>query len=417
MTSPAVPQVQQEPSYAWVVVWACFGSLAVIFGVAYSFAAFFESFAREFDAQRADVSLVFGLCGLTYFVLGVGGGMLSDRFGPRVVCVSGMVLIATGLLGTSLADSMPMVYVAYGVCIGLGIALVYTPAIGCVQPWFTRRRGLASGIASAGIGAGTLVVPLLASSLITALPWRDAMRIMAVGVLVLGVGSAWLMRRAPTATTAPGVLGAPPPGLTLRQTLRQRTFWWLYAATVLAAPVMFVPFAHVSAAARDAGIDNAAAVGLVGLIGIGSLVGRFAIGALADRLGRGLTLVLMQVSMGASYLLWGASGAAGDVHASGTYAAFAVFALWFGLSYGGIVSLLPALCMDLFGARALASVIGTLYSGAALGNLLGPVLAGRAFDQLGGYGLVIGVGMALSVLATVASARVVTPRAGAGGRG
>jgi hypothetical protein len=55
--------------------------------------------------------------------------------------------------------------------------------------------------------------------------------------------------------------------------------------------------------------------------------------------------------------------------------------------------------------------------GAALGNLLGPVLAGRAFDQLGGYGLVIGVGMALSVLATVASARVVTPRAGAGGRG
>jgi MFS family permease len=385
--------------------------------VAYSFAAFFESFAREFDAQRADVSLVFGLCGLTYFVLGVGGGMLSDRFGPRVVCVSGMVLIATGLLGTSLADSMPMVYVAYGVCIGLGIALVYTPAIGCVQPWFTRRRGLASGIASAGIGAGTLVVPLLASSLITALPWRDAMRIMAVGVLVLGVGSAWLMRRAPTATTAPGVLGAPPPGLTLRQTLRQRTFWWLYAATVLAAPVMFVPFAHVSAAARDAGIDNAAAVGLVGLIGIGSLVGRFAIGALADRLGRGLTLVLMQVSMGASYLLWGASGAAGDVHASGTYAAFAVFALWFGLSYGGIVSLLPALCMDLFGARALASVIGTLYSGAALGNLLGPVLAGRAFDQLGGYGLVIGVGMALSVLATLASARVVTPRAGAGGRG
>jgi MFS family permease len=418
MQPPSAPA--EEPPYAWVVVWACFGSLAVIFGVAYSFAAFFESFAREFDAQRADVSLVFGLCGLIYFVLGVGGGMLADRFGPRVTCVSGMVLIATGLLGTSLSGSMGAVYLSYGVCIGLGIALVYTPAIGCVQPWFTRRRGLASGIASAGIGAGTLVVPLVASALIAALPWRDAMRLMALGVLVLGAGCAWLMRRAPVASATPvgaGAAGGPvgslaavnsPPGLTLRETLRQRSFWWLYAATVLAAPTMFVPFAHVSAAARDAGIDNAAAVGLVGLIGIGSLVGRFAMGALADRLGRGLTLVLMQVSMGASYLLWGAADG---------YAAFAVFALWFGLSYGGIVSLLPALCMDLFGARALASVIGTLYSGAALGNLLGPVLAGRAFDQLGGYGLVIGVGMALSVLATVASARVVTPRAGAGGRG
>ncbi|MCE2691087.1 MAG: MFS transporter [Rubrivivax sp.] len=418
MQPPSAPA--EEPPYAWVVVWACFGSLAVIFGVAYSFAAFFESFAREFDAQRADVSLVFGLCGLIYFVLGVGGGMLADRFGPRVTCVSGMVLIATGLLGTSLSGSMGAVYLSYGVCIGLGIALVYTPAIGCVQPWFTRRRGLASGIASAGIGAGTLVVPLVASALIAALPWRDAMRLMALGVLVLGVGCAWLMRRAPVASATPvgaGAAGGPvgslaavnaPPGLTLRETLRQRSFWWLYAATVLAAPTMFVPFAHVSAAARDAGIDNAAAVGLVGLIGIGSLVGRFAMGAVADRLGRGLTLVLMQGSMGASYLLWGAADG---------YPAFAVFALWFGLSYGGIVSLLPALCMDLFGARALASVIGTLYSGAALGNLLGPVLAGRAFDQLGGYGLVIGVGMALSVLATVASARVVTPRAGAGGRG
>jgi MFS family permease len=189
----------QEPPYAWVVVWACFGSLAVIFGVAYSFAAFFESFAREFDAQRADVSLVFGLCGLIYFVLGVGGGLLADRFGPRVTCVSGMVLIATGLLGTSLSGSMGAVYLSYGVCIGLGIALVYTPAIGCVQPWFTRRRGLASGIASAGIGAGTLVVPLVASALIAALPWRDAMRLMALGVLVLGVGCAWLMRRVPVA--------------------------------------------------------------------------------------------------------------------------------------------------------------------------------------------------------------------------
>ena len=52
---------------------------------------------------------------------------------------------------------------------------------------------------------------------------------------------------------------------------------------------MFIPFAHVSAAARDLGIGDTRAVGLVGLIGIGSLVGRFAIGALADRLGRTLS--------------------------------------------------------------------------------------------------------------------------------
>ena len=395
--APVPPPVPQEPPYAWVVVWACFGSLALIFGVSYSFAAFFASFAAEFAAQRADVALVFGLCGLIYFVLGVGGGMLADRFGPRAVCMAGMVFIAAGLLGTSLAQSMATVYLCYGVGIGIGIALVYTPSIACVQPWFTRRRGLAAGIASAGIGAGTLVVPLLASGAIAWLQWRDALRLMALAVLVLGLGCAALMRRAPVAQATHGGANLPP-GHTLREALHSRKFWWLYLGAVLAAPSMFVPFAHVSAAARDAGIDAAQAVGLVGLIGIGSLIGRFAIGALADRLGRSLTLALMQGAMGASYLLW--AGAA-------SYPLFALFALCFGLSYGGIVSLLPALCMDYFGARAVASIIGMLYSGAALGNLLGPVLAGLVFDHTGSYGLVIWVCLALSALATGVSARLV----------
>jgi MFS transporter, MCT family, solute carrier family 16 (monocarboxylic acid transporters), member 13 len=122
----------QKPRYAWVVVWATFVSLAVIFGVSYSFAAFFESFADAFDAQRADVSLVFGLSGGVYFVFGVGGGMLADRFGPRVVTSSGMLLIAAGL-------------------------------------------------ASAGIGAGTAAVPLMATALIATLQWRDALRVLAAG--------------------------------------------------------------------------------------------------------------------------------------------------------------------------------------------------------------------------------------------
>ena len=77
--------VSDEPRYGWVVVWATFVALGVIFGVAYSFAAFFEPFVSEFRAQRADVSLVFGLCGLIYFALGAFGGMLSDRLGPRLV--------------------------------------------------------------------------------------------------------------------------------------------------------------------------------------------------------------------------------------------------------------------------------------------------------------------------------------------
>ena len=388
----------KEAPYAWVVVWATFFALAVIFGVSYSFAAFFASFADEFNAQRADVSLVFGLTGGVYFVFGAGAGMLADRFGPRAVTCTGMLLIAAGLLLCSFAGSMLTVYAAYGVGVGLGIALVYTPAIACVQPWFTQRRGLAAGLASAGIGAGTVAVPLIATAAIAALQWRDAMRTVAAGVLVLGLCATWLLRRAPAADAA---RSGQVPGLSLGEALRDRRFWWLYLSIVLAAPSMFIPFAHVSAAARDMGIDAASAVGLVGLIGIGSLVGRFVIGALADRLGRTLTLLLMQASMGLALLAWyGADG----------YPMLVFFALWFGLSYGGIVSLLPAICMDLFGARAVAGIIGTLYSGAALGNLFGPVLAGAVFDHGGSYVPVLFACMGLSALAAAASARLLAWR-------
>lgn len=387
-----------EAPYGWVVVWATFVCLALIFGVSYSFAAFFTSFAGEFAAQRADVSWIFGLSGLVYFVLGTLGGILADRFGPRLVCSAGMVLIALGLLFTSWATALWMVYLSYGLLVGLGIAFVYTPSIANVQPWFTVRRGLAGGIASSGIGAGTLLLPLLVAMSIGPMPWREAMRLLALGVLVLGLLTSALLRRAPV-SNKPGEGGTAgtASGLTLRETLRTPTFRWFYLATVLASPVMFIPFAHLSASARDLGLQEAQAVGLVGLIGVGSLVGRFSIGLLADRLGRARTLVLMQLSMGLSYLLWAAAGG---------YPLLALYALWFGLSYGSIVSLLPAICMDYFGGRSVASIVGALYSGAALGNLLGPVLAGAAFDRFGHYFGVMATCLALGLLATWASWRM-----------
>ena len=377
-----------ESRKAWVVVWATFVCLAIIFGVSYSFAAFFENFAKEFDAQRADVSWVFGLCGWVYFVLGALGGILADRWGPRVVCMSGMAIIAFGLYVTSLAQTLSTLYISYGLLVGLGIALLYTPSIASVQPWFTERRGLDSGIASSGVGAGTLVLPVVVSFLMTHMTWRDALQTLSWVVACVGLSAAFLLERSPQAGQGPTGGSS---GLTLTEALRTPAFRWLYMGTLFGAPVMFIPFAHISAAARDAGVPEAQAVGLVGLIGIGSLVGRFAIGWLADRLGRVKTLMLMHGLMGLSYLIWAVSN---------DRMGFAVFAMWFGLSYGSIVSLLPAICMDLFGGKAVAAIIGTLYTGAAFGNLLGPVMAGKIFDLTGHYDAVIGLTLGCAAVAT-----------------
>ena len=382
------PLTPPEPRGAWWVVAAAFCSLALIFGVSYSFAAFFTDFSSEFQVPRADVSWVFGLCGLVYFVLGVGGGLIADRWGPRRVGGTGMVLIAGGLWLTSSAQSLATIYLSYGAMVGLGIALVYTPAIACVPPWFVARRGLAAGLASAGIGAGTLVGPLCVAAAIEAWGWRGALQAMSLAVLVLGLAVTSRLRQSPLARAGAQGQAA---GLTLAQAWRTPAFVWLYLGTLFGGPVMFIPFAHVSAAARDLGVDAAHAVGLVGIIGVGSLVGRFAIGPLADRWGRTITLMAMQVSLGASYALW---------YGSNGYTGLVWFALWFGLSYGSMVSLLPAICMDLFGPRSVSGIVGALYTAAALGNLLGPVMAGAMFDHDQNYAGVMGVCGLLSVLAT-----------------
>jgi MFS family permease len=90
--------------------------------------------------------------------------MLADRFGPATGHLRRHAVHCRGFWPSAGLATTGMVTWPTACWVGVGIALVYTPAIACVQPWFTRRRGLAAGMASAGIGAGTLLVPLLAAA-------------------------------------------------------------------------------------------------------------------------------------------------------------------------------------------------------------------------------------------------------------
>ena len=112
------------------------------------------------------------------------------------------------------------------------------------------------------------------------------------------------------------------------------------------------------------------------LIGLGSLLGRFAIGGFADRLGRRRSLAAMYAGLGAMLLVWWAASA---------WWLLALFAVVFGMCYGAYVALLPTIVMDLYGARAVSGIIGFLYTGAGAGTLIGPWMAGAAYDALGSY--------------------------------
>ena len=298
--------------YGWFVVVAAFGVTFVGFGSAYTFSAFVESLQRDFGASRGSVSLVFSLAGFLYFGLGIVSGPLADRFGSRRLALCGMILIGLGLAAASAARSLPEVYAAYGLGVGLGIGCAYVPAVGAVQRWFVRRRGFASGLAVSGIGVGTLVMPPLASFLIESLGWRGAYLALGALAAVVGSGLALLLENDPRDRGVgpdgdplqPGATAPLPQGASLSEAIRSRRFISLYAACLICSFGVFVPFVHLVPYAQDHGVAPAAAILLLGVIGVGSTAGRFFLGGLADRMGRQSALLAMFAGMAAALLIW-----------------------------------------------------------------------------------------------------------------
>ncbi|MBN3791552.1 MFS transporter [Burkholderia sp. Ac-20353] len=410
--------------YGWYVVAAAFAVTFVGFGSAYAFSAFVESLQRDFAASRGQISLVFSFAGFLYFGFGIVSGPLADRFGSRRLAVTGMLLTAAGLAAAGAAHSLLQVYAAYGLGVGFGVGCAYVPAVGAVQRWFVRRRGFASGLAVAGIGVGTLVMPPLASALIAHVGWRGAYWTLAGLAVVLGAGMSLLIENDPrgrgllpdgdlgaghpggghpgvghsangaSAATLPAAdapTGHPstacspaageravraPAGATVREAVTSRPFASLYAACLVCSFGVFVPFVHLVPYALDHGVKPAAAVLLLGAIGVGSTAGRFLLGGLADRVGRRTSLLAMFAGMAAALVAWARAG---------DFTALAAFALVFGVFYGGWVAVLPAVVMDYFGGRNVSGIIGVLYTSIAFGTLIGPAAAGFIYDAGGGY--------------------------------
>lgn len=392
--------VRPRVFYGWFVVAAAFAVTFVGFGCAYTFSTFVEALQREFGASRGSVSLVFSLAGFLYFGLGVVSGPLADRFGSRPLAVIGMLLTGLGFVAASAARSLVEVYSAYGLGVGLGVGFAYVPAVGAVQRWFVRSRGFASGLAVSGIGVGTLVMPPLAALLIGELGWRGAYFALGAIAAAIGGGLALLIENDPRGRglapdgdpPASVALTARAEGAMIGSAIRSTRFISLYAACLICAFGVFVPFVHLVPFARDLGIAPPVAVLLLGVIGVGSTAGRFFLGGLADRMGREKSLLMTFAGMALALSIWAVSG---------NLSLLVAFAFIFGVFYGGWVAVLPAVVMDYFGGRNVSGLIGILYTSVAFGTLVGPAAAGFAFDLNHSYTLPILASAAANIIAAL----------------
>ena len=389
-----------EFQHGWPVVAGTFLILTMGFGSAYSFGTFFAPLEDEFGASRAAVSVAFSAAILVLFSVGPFSGTVADRLGPRVLVAGGTTLVGCGLIAASVAQGLWQVQAAFAIGIGGGVGLAYVPAVGAVQKWFDRRRGLASGIAVSGIGAGTLAIPPLAALLIAQLDWRPALLLVGSIVAVAGGASGLLVTNPQRQGRLSPAQTQPQDGIRLSFAIRSRPFFLLFLGFLLASFGQFTPIAHLVPYAEDRGISPQTAAALLSLLGIGSAVGRFTIGAAADRIGRWRGLGLSFGGVGVSCLLW----LVGD-----GMIVLGIFAVLVGTFWGGSVALAPSVMADYFGTRAVSGIIGVLYAGVGVGALVGPIIAGLVFDLWESYLVAILYSIVAPVFAAASVLSVESP--------
>ena len=235
-----------ESRRGWVVVGAGFFSMALVFGVAYSFGAFFAPMAAEFHAGSGATSVIFSITAFLWFTLGAVSGWAGDRFGTKRVMAVGAVVMGAGLVLTSFVHQLWLGYLTYGIGVGVGTACGYVPMVAAVGSWFDRRQGLAIGVAVSGIGIGTLAGAPAATALIGLYGWRQTYLIFGiVSFLVLAVCGFLADRPARSGATR----------LDLGRALRSREFMTLYLSILLTSFGLFTFFVHLVPYAESRGID------------------------------------------------------------------------------------------------------------------------------------------------------------------
>lgn len=368
----------------WVVAFTVATTAALGFGINYSFGAFFDEMAAEFDAGRSATAAVFAITTFLFFGVGILSGRWCDRYGPRRLLAAAALIMGAGLFATSQVTSLWMGYLTYGVGVGFGAGLYITPGFAVVAGWFDRQRALALGVASAGSGLGTLVVVPVASQLIESFGWRTTYVILgAVATTVLLVAS-FLVERPPVPVEVPSS------GTPMRMTASP-AFRLLFASNLLMSLALFTAFAFVVPFATDDGISSGSASLLLSIVGGASFAGRVGLSSLVRRLG---PLRLYQACLAVqpvAYLVWLVS--------DGRYGVLALFAVLLGVSYGGYVALGPTVAAHLFGVAGLGGLLGGLFFGSAIGGLIGPPLAGLLADRTDGQAVPI----ALSLVVTTAA--------------
>ena len=371
--------------YGYKVVLAGFLIHMVMLGIFFTYGIFFEPVATEFGWSRAMFSGAHTVSQVVLGILAIAAGRLTDRFGPRMVIVVCALFLGAGYLLMSQINTGWHLYLFFGVMVGIGMGGCLVPITSTIARWFVRRRGIMTGIVLSGFSVGSMIMPPLARWLISLYGWRTSYIIMGIIALVVIIAAAQFLKR------DPGKMGLLPDGDTevksenidlpatsfsLSQTIRARQFWIICAILLFNAFTSFTITVHIVIHATGLGVSAASATNILPIFGAAGIASMLIVGGISDKIGYKLAYTTCFVVNSIAFLLL--------IVADQTWMLY-LFAVIFGLGYGGTRAVMSPLVARLFGLGSLGTILGGLHFSAAIGAAIGPLLAGRIFDISNSY--------------------------------
>jgi MFS family permease len=374
--------------YGWrVALAACLGVMAGFGSLfVYTFSVFVKPLAAEFGWSREAISGGFAIAAVTLGLISPLLGGWVDRFGPRRIILACMTVYVCAIASLSLLHAG--IWQFYLTCFVLGVVgsgaghLAYARSI---STWFQRRLGVALALVMVGAGLGSMILPVVAQSIISRSGWRAAYASLGGLALLLGLPLSWRYIRERGAdqdheheqrSTPHASAPVPHAGATWQQGLRSYSFWIITAILFVSSISMNGAITHLSALLTDRGLTAGKAALCASVLGGSSLLGRVVVGWLLDRFfGPRVAFFINLITALGIFLLARAS----------SFPAGCLASALIGIGAGGEAATTPYLLTRYFGLRSFSTLYGFTWTFYAAAGAIGPVILGRAFDLTGSY--------------------------------
>lgn len=359
--------------------------MQIALGAVYAWSVFRIPLTTAYGWSISQVTLTFELA---IFMLGIAsfvGGVLMRRYGPRAIALAGGVCYGLGtMLAGQAHGSIGLMYLSYGVLGGIGLGLGYIVPLATLIKWFPDHRGMITGLAVAGFGAGALVTAPVAQHLLTTVGISRTFFILGAIYLIAIVGASQVMKDPPAdyrpegwhpPVTAQAVTNGP--DYTLGAALRTWQWYALWAILFLNTTAGISIISQASPMAQEmTHVTSAAAAGLVGLISLANGSGRLLWAWFSDYVGRRQVFLTMFLIQAATFVV---------LSKVESFTELGVLAFIVLLCYGGGFGTMPAFAADIFGPANVGSIYGLMLTAWGIAGVVGPTVIAYVRETTGHY--------------------------------